>query len=67
MPANGVVLAFTGPVADFAAPVEANRPFQRVVCVAFIEPGLGAAPKVRVKDPVDHYVEYGRQEKKRPL
>jgi hypothetical protein len=51
---DAVMLAFTGPVADFTAPVKTHRPFQRVVGFALIEPGLGAAPKVRVQDLLDH-------------
>ena len=43
------MLAFACPVADFAMPVKAHRPFQGVVGLALVEAGLGPAPEIRVE------------------
>lgn len=39
---------------DFASPVEADDTFQRVKCLALVEPDLGAALQIGIQNPVDH-------------
>ena len=51
---DSVVLAFGGTIADFAPAMEADGPLQRVMCLALVEPYLGAALQIGIQNPVDH-------------
>ena len=48
------MLAFGGTIAYFAAPVEADGPFQRVMGLALVEADLGTTLQIGVQNPVDH-------------
>ena len=49
-----VVLSFRRTVADFASPVEADSPLQRVMRLALVEADLAAALEIDIQNPVDH-------------
>jgi len=48
------VLSFGGPVADFAAAMEADSPLQRMMRFTLVEADLGAALQIGIQNPVDH-------------
>ena len=52
-PSQAVVLALAGAVADFALASDAEGVLERVVCLAFVQAGVGSALHIGVEQPVD--------------
>ena len=50
-PANAVMLALSGPITDFTLSPDTQGIFQSVMGFAFVEPDLGAALHVGIKQP----------------
>ena len=52
-PGHAVMLSFAGAVADFALAPDAERVLERVMSLAPVQAGVGSAPHIGVKQPVD--------------
>ena len=52
-PSHAVVLALAGAIADFALAPDAERAFEGVVCLVFVQAGAGPALHIGVEHPVD--------------
>ena len=52
-PCDAEVLAFGGPVPDFALPPDAQGSLQSVMCFTFVQADIGAALHIGIEKPLD--------------